>query len=150
MLRIALRAGLDRLRVCTQRMEFDFLHRRILIAVLAVVSHPWTTLAVVFLTAAASAAAAIGWLTISTDQNRLFSSRPWFFHDYLQFIQRFPENEALYVVIEPKRGLSVQPPIALDRRGGSRHRTAAGNERGGLRRLLPDSSRSAWKAGDPV
>jgi len=80
----------------------DFLYRRILIAVLAIVSHPWATLAVVFLTAAVSAGAAIGWLTVSTDQNQLFSSKPWFFHDYLQFISHFRENEAVYIVIEPR------------------------------------------------
>jgi hypothetical protein len=89
----------------------DFLYRRILIAVLAIVCHPWTTLAVVFLTVAACCWAAIGWLTVSTDQNQLFSSKPWFFHDYLQFISRFRENEAIYVVIEPSDP-AANPPIA--------------------------------------
>ncbi|MGD0137520.1 MAG: MMPL family transporter [Tepidisphaeraceae bacterium] len=89
----------------------EFLYRRILIAVLAIVSHPWTTLAVVLVTAAACGGAAIAWLTVSTDQNQLFSSKPWFFHDYLQFISRFRENEAVYVVIEP-RDFASTPPIA--------------------------------------
>ncbi|MGD0390590.1 MAG: MMPL family transporter [Tepidisphaeraceae bacterium] len=89
----------------------EFLYRRILIAVLAIVCHPWTTLAVVFLTAAACGGAAIGWLTVSTDQNQLFSSKPWFFHDYLHFISHFRENEAVYVVIEPGDPAS-KPPMA--------------------------------------
>ncbi len=87
-----------------------FVHRRILTGVLAVVTHPWITLGTVFITVAACVGATVAWLTISTDQNKLFSPKPWFFHDYLQFIQRFPENEALYVVIEPKNPAD-HPPV---------------------------------------
>jgi hypothetical protein len=89
----------------------DFLYRRILIAVLAIVCHPWTTLAVVLVTVGACAAVAVSWLTVSTDQNQLFSSKPWFFRDYLQFISRFRENEAVYIVIEPSDP-AAKPPIA--------------------------------------
>ncbi len=75
--------------------------RRILKSVLAVVNHPRITLAVVFATVLICVVAACTLLTISTDQNKLFSSKPWFFHEYLEYIKRFRENEAMYVVIEP-------------------------------------------------
>ncbi|MGD0463952.1 MAG: MMPL family transporter [Tepidisphaeraceae bacterium] len=88
-----------------------FVHRRILTGVLAVVWHPWITLGVVFITVAACVGAAVAWLTISTDQNKLYSSKPWFFHDYLEFIQRFPENEAVYIVIEPKNPADHPPAL---------------------------------------
>jgi hypothetical protein len=87
-----------------------FVHRRILTGVLAVVRHPWITLGVVFVTVAVCVGATLCWLTISTDQNKLFSSKPWFFHDYLEFIRRFPENEAVYIVIEPKNPAD-DPPV---------------------------------------
>ena len=64
----------------------------------------------VFITVAACVGATLCWLTISTDQNKLFSSKPWFFHDYLEFIHRFPENEAVYIVIEPEHP-DDHPPI---------------------------------------
>ncbi|HEX4052636.1 MAG TPA: MMPL family transporter [Tepidisphaeraceae bacterium] len=88
-----------------------FVHRRILICVLAIVAHPWITLGAVFVSVAACCAFAIGWLTISTNQNELFSSKPWFFHDYLEYISRFRENEAVYIVIEP-RDPAAHPPVA--------------------------------------
>src|SRR5580704_15583899 len=75
--------------------------RRILKSVLAVVNHPRITVAAVFVTVAVCVIAACTLLTISTDQNKLFSSKPWFFHEYLEYIKRFRENEAIYVVIEP-------------------------------------------------
>jgi predicted RND superfamily exporter protein len=87
-----------------------FVQRRILTGVLAVVSHPWITLGIVFITVAVCIGATLAWLTISTDQNKLFSSKPWFFHDYLEFIHRFPENEAVYIVIEPKNPVD-QPSV---------------------------------------
>jgi predicted RND superfamily exporter protein len=86
-------------------------HRRILIAVLFVVSHPKVALAIALSTVVVCAVAAITWLSISTDQNKLFSSKPWFFHDYLQFIGRFHENEAVYVVLEPSDP-KFQPSVA--------------------------------------
>jgi len=80
----------------------SFVQRRILKSVLAVVHHPKITLCIALATVALCAAGAICFLTISTDQNKLFSSKPWFFHDYLEFISRFRENEAIYIVVEPK------------------------------------------------
>jgi uncharacterized protein len=88
-----------------------FVHRRILTGVLAVVAHPWITLGVVFITVVGCLGATAAFLTISTDQNKLFSSKPWFFHDYLEFIKGFPENEAVYIVIEPKNP-GDHPPVS--------------------------------------
>lgn len=88
----------------------DFIQRRLLKYVLAVVTHPWLTLVIVLLVVAASATLAITRLTISTDQNKLFAPKVWFFQEYLQYIHRFPENEAVYVVIEP-RDPNAKPSI---------------------------------------
>src|SRR4051795_467978 len=75
--------------------------RSILKGVLGGVARPKVTLAVAGLLVAASAGWAYFRLPISTDQNKLFSGDVPFFRDYLAFIQKFPENEAAYVVIEP-------------------------------------------------
>ncbi len=40
-------------------------------------------------------------LDISTDQNDLFSHKVGFFRNYLDFIDKFPENEAIYVIVRP-------------------------------------------------
>lgn len=68
---------------------------------LRVVHHPWLTLGTSALLLLACGL--LGWfhLPISTDQNKLFSSNVAFFHDFLKFNEKFPENEAVYVVIEP-------------------------------------------------
>jgi hypothetical protein len=79
-----------------------FIQRRLLKSVLAVTKHPRLTLGIVLAVVAAASALAITRLTISTDQNKLFSPKVSFFRDYLQYIHRFPENEAVYVVIEPR------------------------------------------------
>lgn len=79
-----------------------FLQRRILRGVIAVVSYPKLTLAIAALLLLASLGLAWSRLTISTDQNKLFSSNVSFFRDYLDFVRKFPENDALYVLIEPR------------------------------------------------
>ena len=43
---------------------------------------------------------AVGFLEVATDQNKQFSERAPFFRAYLDFIEKFPENEAVYVVVE--------------------------------------------------
>jgi predicted RND superfamily exporter protein len=78
------------------------LERRLLTGVLFVARHPRLTLAVVTLTLAAAVLVSVSLLTISTDQNQLFSPKVWFFASYLDFIHKFPENEAVYIVIEPR------------------------------------------------
>jgi len=87
----------------------SFLQRRLLKGVLIVASHPRATLGVVLAVLAAAIVAATR-LTISSDQNKLFSAKVPFFRDYLQFVQRFPENEAVYIVIEP-RDPGAPPPV---------------------------------------
>ncbi len=69
--------------------------------VLRVTGHPWLTLALAGVAVAACIALAASRLSLSTDQDKLFSSRVQFFRDWLDFTKRFPENEALYVLIEP-------------------------------------------------
>ena len=78
-----------------------FLQRLQLKAVMQVVSHPRLTLVLAGAVLLASALLAWSRLNISTDQNKLFSSNVPFFRDYLTFINKFPENEAIYVVIQP-------------------------------------------------
>lgn len=68
--------------------------------VLCVVSRPVLTLVVAGLLIAASVVGAVGFLEVSTDQNKQFSERAPFFRAYLDFIEKFPENEAVYVVVE--------------------------------------------------
>src|SRR2546421_8640897 len=86
-----------------------FVQRRILKLVLAVVRRPKLTLAISAIVLAACVAAAIATLRISTDQNKLFSEKVPFFRDFLHFIHIFPENEALYVLIQPKNSAYVPP-----------------------------------------
>src|SRR4051812_32515842 len=76
--------------------------RPLLRVVLAVVSHPWWALggaAVVLVVGVGLAATRLG---ISTDQNKLFDPDVPFFRDYLRFNALFPENEAIYVLVEAK------------------------------------------------
>jgi hopanoid biosynthesis associated RND transporter like protein HpnN len=70
--------------------------------VLVVVEHPKATLAI----AAALLIACGTWaylrLDISTDTNKLFSPKVKFFADFLDYHNKFPENEAIYVVIQAR------------------------------------------------
>ena len=77
-----------------------FLQRRLLIFVLAVIRHPRITLLLALLAVAGCTIFAKLRLNISTDQNKLFSADVPFFHDYLSFIHKFPENEAIYIVLQ--------------------------------------------------
>lgn len=79
--------------------------------VLAVVWRPRVTLALTLLITAACILLAVTRLRISADQNKLFSKEVPFFRDFLQFNKEFPENEALYVIIEAK-DKSFVPPTA--------------------------------------
>ena len=77
-----------------------FILRAVLHGVLYVVAHPLVTLAVAG--AVLAACVAIAWvrLDISTNQNKLFSSKVNFFRNYLSFVEKFPEHEAIYIIIE--------------------------------------------------
>ena len=62
---------------------------------------PKLTLGLAALVLAVCVAYAARRLTVSSDQNKLFSPKVKFFHDWLEFDRKFPENQAIYVVIEP-------------------------------------------------
>jgi len=80
------------------RLNFQ---RRLLRLVLAVTAHPVVTLLLCAAVLAGCIFLALTRLPVSTDQNKLFSAKAQFFHDWLDFNEKFPENEALYVVVEP-------------------------------------------------
>jgi len=84
-------------------------HRPLLKFVLGVVAHPVRTLAIAGTILAGCIGLAAWKLQISADQNRLFNPNVPFFRDYLSFIQKFPENEAIYVVIEPADSSTIPP-----------------------------------------
>src|SRR5450432_142342 len=84
-------------------------HRFLLVGVLNVIARPRFTLLIAALVLAASSALAMWKLNISTDQNKLFDPNVHFFRDYLSFTQNFPENEAIYLLIQPID--SKNPPI---------------------------------------
>src|ERR1700733_16215855 len=88
-----------------------FFHRLQLIGVLHVISHPRRTLLIAGLILAATCGLAAWKLNISTDQNKLFDPNVRFFRDYLSFTKSFPENEALYVIVEPVDA-DNPPPVA--------------------------------------
>jgi len=48
-----------------------------------------------------SIALAVSRLNIDTDQDNLFFIARRILHEYLDYINKFPENEAMYVLIEP-------------------------------------------------
>src|SRR4051794_23503701 len=79
--------------------------------VLFAVTRPWTTLSTAGVICAACILLAIFRLPISTDQNKLFSRDVGFFHDYLDFEEKFPENDAAYVVIEPSDLAAAAPAV---------------------------------------
>lgn len=85
-------------------------HRSLLATVLLAVKHPKWTLLACLIALIASVLFASLHLTISTDQNALFSRNVPFFDNYIQFTKDFPENQAGYVVVQPKDPLNV-PPI---------------------------------------
>jgi len=98
--------------------------------VLSVVRRPRLTLVVAGAVLAACVAFAAARLTISTDQNKLFDPNVPFFRDYLHFTRLFPENEAIYVLVEPKdaghpppveRWTALADAIATRLRGLTRH-----------------------------
>src|SRR5256885_6586913 len=86
------------------------IHRPLLIGVLHVVKHPRRVLAIAVLITALCGLLAAWKLNISSDQNKLFDPNVQFFRDFLSFTQRFPENEATYIIIEPV-DRSKTPPV---------------------------------------
>src|SRR3954451_4292626 len=87
------------------------LHRPLLVAVLHVVAHPRRTLSIALIVLAGCLGLAYFRLNIATDQNRLFDPTVPFFRDFLRFGELFPENEALYIVVERARPTDPEPPV---------------------------------------
>ncbi|HEX8525037.1 MAG TPA: MMPL family transporter [Tepidisphaeraceae bacterium] len=87
-----------------------FVQRRILHLVLGVVRRPKLTLIFAGVALAACVGLAVAQLRVSTDTNKLFSEEVRFFRNYLEFIQKFPENEALYIIVEVKDA-KAPPPV---------------------------------------
>src|SRR5678815_2321188 len=85
--------------------------RRIVRGVLAVVEHPKATLAIAAAVLIACASWAYFRLDISTDTNKLFSPKVKFFADWLDYFHKFPENEAIYVLIQPRDPAAGAPAI---------------------------------------
>lgn len=88
------------------------IQRKLVKTVLRVVAWPKLTLLIAGVVLIGCIAGAYFRLGISTDQNKLLSSDLPFFRDYLMFIERFPENEAIYVVVEAQ---DAQRPPAVAR-----------------------------------
>lgn len=86
-------------------------HRRLLLAVLHVVEHPKRSLSIALLLVIISASFAWMKLKHSTDQDQLFSRDVPFFRHYIDFTKDFPENQASYVIVEPKDP-AHPPPVA--------------------------------------
>jgi predicted RND superfamily exporter protein len=74
--------------------------RRLLIAMLWIVTHPRRVLGGALLVLLACGLLAFFGLGLSTDQDELFSSKVGFFKNYINFTRDFPENQASYVMIE--------------------------------------------------
>jgi len=72
-----------------------------------VVSHPRLTLVGAGAAMAICAALAATSLRLSSNQNDLFSPDAPYFRDYLRFIELFPENEAIYVVLQARGDAEV-------------------------------------------
>ena len=86
------------------------------LSVLSVVARPWTAL---IIAAAAcwqfvSVVSALLWLNVSSDQDKLFSTKLKAFSDYAEFDRQFPENDAVYIVIEEKTAKSGPRPASVD------------------------------------
>ncbi len=75
------------------------------------VARPRATLAVTLALLALSVAFATARLTVSTNQNELFSSKVKFFRDFITFNEKFPENDALYIIVQAK-GDETRVPVS--------------------------------------
>ena len=93
-----------------RKHRLTILHRLILNGVLHVVEHPKRILAISAVVLMACILAAAWRLHISTDQDNLFSRDVPFFKNYINFTNDFPENQAIYILVEAKDSKS-SPPV---------------------------------------
>src|SRR5437868_6337589 len=84
-----------------------FFHHGFLRLAMGVVARPKLTLLLAGLALAGSLLLVRTRLGVSSDQNSLFSHNVGFFRNWLEFDRQFPENDALYVVIQPKDPAAV-------------------------------------------
>jgi predicted RND superfamily exporter protein len=84
-------------------------HRRLLVAMLWVVTHPRLVLSGSLLVLLGCIILAYFRLGLSTNQDELFSSKVAFFKTYVNVTRNFPENQASYVIIEPINPASPPP-----------------------------------------
>ncbi len=87
------------------------IQRNLVKGVMVVVAWPRLTLSVCAALAIVCIVLAKVFLSISTDENKLFDRDVKFFKDYLQFTEEFPENEAILIVLRPTD--DKQPPPAV-------------------------------------
>ena len=85
-------------------------HRRLLIGMLWVVTHPRIVLSLSLLALLGCGLFAYLNLGLSTNQDELFSSKVAFFNTYKKFTVNFPENQASYVIVEPVNS-AAPPPV---------------------------------------
>jgi uncharacterized protein len=90
-------------------LNFHVIQKRLLKIVLTVVSYPRTTLLVCGIVLAGCVILALTRLQSSADEDKLFSPAVPFFKAFLDFEEKFPENEALYVLLEPSN--PAAPPV---------------------------------------
>jgi len=95
----------------TLRSASRGVRRTLLRGILAGVARPRLTLAGAALIVIACSLLAFFCLHVSAEENELFSHKVEFFRNWLDFNKLFPENEATYVVAEPK-DKSIVPPTA--------------------------------------
>jgi predicted RND superfamily exporter protein len=79
-----------------------FVQRRLVKGVMWVVSFPKLALAVCAVVLVAAVVLAATGLGLSTNQDDLMTPKLKFFKDYKDFTREFPENEAFYVIVEPR------------------------------------------------
>ncbi len=84
------------------RLIERLIHRGLLRIVLFAVKRPTISLLICGAILAVCIGLSMARLPISTDENELFSSNVKFFSQWLDFDKKFPENQALYLVILPR------------------------------------------------
>lgn len=114
-----------------------FVQRHLVKLIIRMVSFPKLTLAICAL--ALLGAVALSWtrLGLSTSQDELMTPKLKFFRDYQEFTRQFPENEAFYVILQPRD--YAHPPA------GKRWMELADRVGTSLLALKADVRRVDWK-----
>jgi len=86
--------------------KFDFYKHLVRLA-LGVARRPVLTLVISALVLTVCVYLAVTRLEQTADQNELFNPKSPFFRDYLDYVQKFPENEAVFVVIRPRAATGI-------------------------------------------